>query len=354
MNKWILGAFFACSLLTSCSKDKDDDAPQSNGSTDGRGAEVKFSSNVVADNVVVVGRSATTRAPLDKFGENAQVGVLGIPAIQGGNNQHCNLRDCKTESDFQPYLFNGKYTYVSGYDNLQSEFQATYPSNANPALYLYAYYPYTAELDYRSVGESSAQWAVKWKLEKTDMSKTIDYLYTGEKNVLYSEQGVVPIVLNFNHAFGRLDFSFYSKEASVIALNYVVKSVSVTCYSGDEGWMAITDGKLSFTTNEFTCKYPVVNGTLGVNSPSAVAAQFLLPPDQTIIKEVTCKVLSGAGIEKDYIVYQLNAYQPVPVKKGQITTMRVNFAPKDASMSSSIKIESWVKGTIMDVNVKLQ
>ena len=102
------------------------------------GAELKFSSDVLSSIVVDVDPTrSSTRAPLSSFENNSQIGIYGIPGVDGGRNESCNLRDCKFESDFQKYLFNGRYTYVSGYDELQSEFQATYPSRANPALYLY-------------------------------------------------------------------------------------------------------------------------------------------------------------------------------------------------------------------------
>lgn len=353
----MIGAFCVCTLLTSCSKG-DEDAPQSNGNTNNGGAEINFSPNVVGSTVVEVkGRGISTRGPLDVFEENSPIGIFGIPAVEGGKNENCNLRDCKFESDFQPSLFNGKYTYVSGYDQLQSEYQACYPAKANPALYLYAYYPYVDAPEYRTVGENPAQWAVPWKLETTDMSKTIDYLYTGETISNYSTQGLSPVVLHFLHVFGRIDFLFYTTNSSVMSKNYQVKSVSINCDTGKDGWMAVGTGKLSFTSEKIDCHYPVTKGSLTYNSPSNVAAQFMFPPEQTLINKITCKVLSGAGTETEHLIYEAGApgyNYTIPVKRKQITTMKINFLPKDVVYSSDAKIESWEKGVILDVNVKLQ
>lgn len=218
MNKWILGVSVILFLLTSCSKDNDESTPQSDDIMNG-GAELKFSSDVLSSIVVDVDPTrSSTRAPLSSFENNSQIGIYGIPGVDGGKNESCNLRDCKFESDFQKYLFNGRYTYVSGYDELQSEFQATYPSRANPALYLYGYYPYTDKAEYREIAGAS-QWAVPWQLDTDNMANTIDYLYTGEKFVRYSEWGLNPITLEFQHAFGRVDFKFYTTSMAVLNKN---------------------------------------------------------------------------------------------------------------------------------------
>ena len=85
-----------------------------------------------------------------------------------------------------------------------------------------------------------------------NMANTIDYLYTGEKFVRYSEWGLNPITLEFQHAFGRVDFKFYTTSMAVLNKNYTVESVTITCISGKKGWMAIANGSMSFTTEQFT------------------------------------------------------------------------------------------------------
>ncbi|EKJ90370.1 Fimbrillin-like protein [Bacteroides finegoldii] len=352
MNKWILGVSLILFLLTSCSKDNDEGTPQSDDIMNG-GAELKFSSDVLSSIVVDVDPTrSSTRAPLSSFENNSQIGIYGIPGVDGGRNESCNLRDCKFESDFQKYLFNGRYTYVSGYDELQSEFQATYPSRANPALYLYGYYPYTDKAEYREIAGAS-QWAVPWQLDTDNMANTIDYLYTGEKFVRYSEWGLNPITLEFQHAFGRVDFKFYTTSMAVLNKNYTVESVTITCISGKKGWMAIANGSMSFTTEQFTSTYKVVDGSVAWNIPGEPAARFMFPHTQTLIKEVTCVMRSGAGEVKKYTIYDQYSGYTIPVRQGEITNMNVKFLPKDASISSAVDVNSWDSNTTIDKDVKL-
>lgn len=356
MNKWILGVSFFMLVLASCSKDNEEGASQSNTLT-GEGAELRFSSNVLSSIMVEVEPTrSTTRAPLNSFENNSRIGVFGIPGVDGGMNESCNLRECKSESDFQKYLFNGQYTYVSGYDELQAEYQATYPSRANPALYLYGYYPYTDKVEYREVAHV-AQWAIPWQIDTDNMANTIDYLYTGEQFVRYSEWGLNPVKLDFQHAFGRVDFSFFTTSSAVLSANYIVQSITVTCVSGKKGYMAVANGSLAFTTETFTSTYKVTDGSVAWNTPGEPAARFMFPPSKTLIKKVTCVVKSGAGVTKEYEIY--NMEQPgygyeIPVRKSEITNMKIRFLPKDASISSSNNVNSWEPTSSKNLEVKLQ
>lgn len=356
MKKRIIGVLFLMALLSSCSKDNDDCTPQSN-TLKGEGAELNFSSNVLSSIVVdVESTRSKTRAPLNFFENNSRIGVFGIPGIDGGMNESCNLRDCRNQSDFQKYLFNGQYTYVSGFDELQAEFQATYPSRANPALYLYGYYPYTEKAEYREIAKTS-QWAIPWKIDTDNMANTIDYLYTGEQFVKYSEWGLDPVTLEFQHAFGRIDFRFFTTNAAVLGANYIVQSVSVTCTSGKSGWMAVANGSLEFDTETFTSTYKVTNGSVAWNTPGAPAARFMFSPTGTLIKKVTCVMRSGAGVTKEYEIYnrEIPGYgYDIPVRKGEITNMKIRFLPKDASISSATNVNSWANSETFEKDVKLQ
>ena len=91
MNKWILGVSVILFLLTSCSKDNDEGTPQSDDIMNG-GAELKFSSDVLSSIVVDVDPTrSSTRAPLSSFENNSQIGIYGIPGVDGGKNESCNL-----------------------------------------------------------------------------------------------------------------------------------------------------------------------------------------------------------------------------------------------------------------------
>lgn len=353
MNKWIVGACLVC-LLSACSKDGEE-APQSpdNPNTNER-AEVRFSSNVRAS-VVVELDGPSPRAPLTSFENNAPVGIFGIPAIGGGNNDDCDLYNRKRKEDFQQNLFNARYTYVEGYEELQSEFLAVYPYGANPALMLYGYYPYSLEAKWLEVN-GVAQWAIPWKLNTADMSQTTDYLYTGPMLAVYNKLGPNPILLNFQHAMGRLDFRFYSTSKQVCDAGYLVKSITVECNTGKSGWLAITDGEFAFDkTENLVCQYPI-SGYAGITyaSPGAAAAKYMFPPEQTMIRKITCDMLDGGANLRTYTIYdyKYSGYD-IPLKAGSTTEMRINFLPKDAALSPP-NVNGWDKGTTMDVNVKLQ
>ena len=155
MNRWIVGVSLLC-LLASCSKDNDD-TPQSGNNNVNGGAGISFSSNV-SSSIIVEVDGPTSRAPLTTFEPNSQIGIYGIPAFEGGRNEDCDLYNRKREEDFQENLFNACYTYVPGYETLQTEYPATFPSRSNPSLILYGYYPYNEDVTWREVG-SVAEWA---------------------------------------------------------------------------------------------------------------------------------------------------------------------------------------------------
>lgn len=57
--------------------------------------------------------------------------------------------------------------------------------------------------------------------------------------------------------------------------------------------MAIANGSMSFTTEQFTSTYKVVDGSVAWNIPGEPAARFMFPHTQTLVKEVTCVMRSG-------------------------------------------------------------
>ena len=348
----IAGVALSC-LLASCSKD-DDNTPQSGNNTNvNGGAVVSFSSNIFASVVVEV-TGLGTRAPITAFESNAQLGVFGIPAIQGGRNEDCDLFNKKNESDFQPNLFNACYTYVPGYETLQTEKLATFPNTSNAGLMMYGYYPYTEEVEWREVNRV-AQWAIPWKLNPRDMSETRDYMFTGQAPTWYSEVGTNPVVLNFQHAFGRLDFCFYSTSKQVCDAGYRIQSVTVYCNTGESGWMALTDGALSFSPKDLVCLHSTNNAGITYNTPGESVAKFMFPPEQTLIQKITCQVKDGGNNLREYTIYDYKYYgYDISIKKGKTTLMRINFLPKDATFSGPANVDSWTGGNTVDENLKLQ
>lgn len=346
MNKWIIGVCLI-SLLASCSKD-DDETKSSNNPTNG-GTGISFSPNVNASAIVEID-GPLTRAPLVNFENNAQIGIFGIPTIAGGTQGGHNLYDCKREEDFQRNLFNTPYTYVEGYDVLQTKYPATFPNGNDPALQLYGYYPYSADAKYMYVNET-AQWAVPWKLNLDDMSQTVDYMYVEPYLAAYNKTGLEPVVLLFQHAMGRLDLRFYSTNKQIATAGYKMKNITITFYGGKSGWMAVTDGELSFNPDRFTCKHPVT-GNVGITylTPGISAASFMFPPN-TIIESITCDLLDAGANLHTAVLYDSTSGYEIPIKAGKMTDMRVNFLPKDASYASNIY--AWTRTTV-DVSVKIK
>lgn len=348
MNKWIIGVCSLC-LLVSCSKD-DESSQSSNPSTNGGAEVINFSSNVRASVVVEI-EGPETRAPLVNFENNAQIGVFGIPTIGGGTQGGRNLYDCKREEDFRQNLFNALYTYVRGYDKLQTENIATFPDGNDPALQLYGYYPYSSQAQYREI-KGVAQWAVPWELNVEDMAQTKDYMYVEPKLAAYNKVGLEPVVLLFQHAMGRLDFRFYSTNKQLASAGYRIENVIVQCYTGKNGWMAVTDGELSFSTPEtLLCKHPLENVGITYLTPGESAAKFMLPPD-ALIQKITCNVVDAGANRSTYVIYDyIRSGYDISLKPGKTTDMRVNFLPKDASYANNI--DAWTRTTV-EVNVKLQ
>lgn len=352
MNKWIVGVSLLY-LFVSCSKDNDD-IPQSGNNVNG-GAGISFSSNV-SSSIIVEVDGPTSRAPLTQFATNDKIGIYGIPAFEGGLNEDCDLYNKQREEDFQINLFNACYTYVKDYATLQTDNPATFPVRRNPSLILYGYYPYNDEAEWREVGSAGrAQWATPWKLNAADMSATVDYMFTGPIQADYSQVGTNPVVLNFQHALGRLDFRFFSTSKDVCDAGYIIKSVTVNCITGESGLMSVATGELSFSSKELTCIYPVANAGITYKTPGEAVARFLFPPEQTLIQKITCKMQDGGGKLRDYIIYDYKYYgYDVPINKGKTTLMRINFLPKDATFSGPANVDSWTNGTTVEENVKLQ
>lgn len=346
MNKWIIGACLIF-LFASCSKD--DDANQSSNNPTNGGAGISFSPNVSASTIVEID-GPSTRAPLTNFENNAQIGIFGIPTIGGGTQGGHNLYDCKRKEDFQQNLFNTPYVYVDGYDVLQTEYPATFPSGNDPALQLYGYYPYSPDAKYMDVN-GTAQWAIPWKLNVEDMAQTVDYMYAEPHLAVYNKVGLDPVVLLFQHAMGRLDLRFYSTNKQIATAGYKIKNVTVKCYTGKSGWMAVTDGEFTFVSEHFTCKHPVsANTSITYLTPGMSAASFMFPPD-AVIESITCDLLDSGANPHTYIIYNGGSGYEVPIRAGKMTDMRVNFLPKDASYSQNI--DTWTRTTV-NVDIKLQ
>lgn len=370
MNRWITGTLCLC-LLSACSKDNDGINVQTP-KDDNVGAEVAFSSSVMASAIGdIVGN--VTRAPINELGNNAKIGIFGIPAVEGGDNSDCNMSEKSLLEDFQENLYNEPYTYVSGYENLQAVNKARFPKGEKAALALYSYYPYTENVS-RQEFEGGVSLAIPWKLNIDDMRETADYLYTGQVFKTYSEVGVQPISLQLKHAMARMDFCFYTTSLTLAQRNYDIVSVQISALIGKEGYMSLEDGSLSsypkfigMTDLEHRngIYYPIPNGiSMAYSDPDETPAKvgspvasFLLPPN-TVVNSVIYNVRDGWGNPQAYEVYTYNPYNPdskVSLKAGCITKLQVNFQPKEISVSGA-EVKAWEtdENKCYDVSIKIK
>lgn len=372
MNRWITGILCLC-LLVSCSEEEEQAADGPVQTDDNVGAEINFSSSVVSSVITdIVGD--VTRGPVNELGNNAKIGVFGIPAVEGGDNSACNMTDKSLREEFQENLYNEPYTYVSGYDNLQAANKARFPRGNKAALAFYAYYPYV-ETTSRQEFEGKVAMAVPWKLNIDDMRETEDYMYTGQTLKAYSEVGGRPIHLQLKHAMARLDLCFYTTSLKLAQSNYDIVSVQVSALVGESGYMSLEDGALSFSPKFIGVNdpvhpngiyYPIPDGiSMTYSDPKETpvktgnpVASFLLPSN-TVVSSVIYNVRDGWGNAQAYEVYRYNPNDPnninISFKAGCITKLQVNFQPKDVSISN-VGVDAWEadKNKCYDVSIKIK
>ena len=119
--------------------------------------------------------------------------------------------------------------------------------------------------------------------------------------------------------------------------------------------MALTDGTLSFSPKDLICLHSTNNAGITYNTPGESVAKFMVPPEQTLIQKITCQVKDGGNNLREYIIYDYKYYgYDISIKKGKTTLMRINFLPKDATLSGPTNVDSWTGGNTVDENVKLQ
>ena len=119
--------------------------------------------------------------------------------------------------------------------------------------------------------------------------------------------------------------------------------------------MALTNGTLSFSPKDLICLHSTNNAGITYNTPGESVAKFMFPPEQTLIQKITCQVKDGGNNLREYTIYDYKYYgYDISIKKGKTTLMRINFLPKDATLSGPANVDSWTGGNTVDENVKLQ
>lgn len=345
MNKLILGlsslVLFAC-----CSKESSSNGSSEIPNTDDEGVEINFNSGVVASSLVNV----STRGVLERaIPKGEHVGIYGIPAIKNNPTDY-TIDKFPNQEDYQENLFNANYevTSVSGtISYLQQQFAAKFPSNKSgkDALAFYGYYPYVDNSAIETLGKGTGY--IPIQLNKDDMSKTSDYLYTGQ-----IVSGIAKTVsLTFQHALGRLDFKIYSTDG-ILANKFKINSITVKANHSIKGYMSLINGSINPTnTQPIDYVYPLtdayvqyldeINGQ-SISELPAIASFLLIPGDR--IASITCSVTEVATSKNTvYEIYKMedipNQQDRIILKKGQTINANVLYSPRDVNASG--KLNGW-------------
>lgn len=329
-------------LFASCGKDSQDEPLPGEGDI-----AVHFSTGVSAS--VSVTETVNTRAVVTTtLPGNSTVGVYGVIAVTGGDTASYNMKN--TAVTFQENLSNTPYTVLPegtdpyGNQTLYYEKTAKFPKGNKAALAFYAYYPYSARAERRE----DLGMCIPWTINKADMSKTEDYMYTGR---LFSGVSKIPIKLKLNHAMARLDFTFYTEDMDVMNSEPYLTQIEVDAFGAETGWMSLEDGELDYQNTLITYTFPVDSKLISINNRT-VYASFLLPPS-TVVSRVRYTVRNNLGTNS-YEVYSAVNDKPIVISlaAGKTTKVNVNYFPKE--VQAVVGVKAWELLKSYDINVKLK
>lgn len=355
MNKLIIGTL-SLLLLYSCKSNDDTEIPIPENN---EGVEIHFGSQVSSSVLSSSVTSTSTRGAFENgsgLPKGHVVGVYGIPAIVGQDKDYI-LKNFPDEDQYQEYLFNASYNVMetSGTkSSLSQTFTAKFPAanTGKNALSLYAYYPYTSE-----VSSSEFGFTIPIQLNRIDMTKTADYLYTGQIMAPVQKD---PVELPLKHALARLDFKIYSTDPWILDHSVAVESIEIQANRESTGTMNIQDGAIissGSTSTQYI--YPTPNKEVEHIFPEEVesrlpkltpVAKCLLMPYSASISSIVCNFKDADGTPKKYIVYKRGNNNPIILEKGKITTINLLYLPKDIKISA--KIEMWGESITYDMTFK--
>lgn len=357
MNKLILGTSLLL-FFTACSKESTGSGSSEIPNIDDEGVEVSFNSGVTTS---VTTTSVTTRSGVLNMAipKGDHVGIYGIPAIKENPDEY-TIDKFMNQDEYQENLFNANYEVISTSgtkSTLKQQFTAKFPSNKSGknALAFYAYYPFIENSEIENVGKGPQ--AIPIQLNNKDMSKTLDYLYTGQ---IISGITTNAVELNFKHALGRLDFRIYSDNAYNIGLDPVsIKSVTVTALHTPTGKMFLEDGEITPDNTVLTPYiYPLTKETIQYSKTENVSklnpvCSFLLVPGDII--SIKCLLETKQNGEKEYEIYNLKDYPDqadrITLTKGQTVNANVLYTPRDVEVSG--KLSGWTNAETRTFNINV-
>lgn len=350
VNKIIIGVLLL--LLSSCKGNSEADPEIWKDET----IEVHFGSQLNSSNIS--SSVDATRAVLENgtgLPKGHIVGVYGIPALLGDDGSY-TIDKFYDEADFQEHLFNAAYDVIDT-KGTKSELEQTYiakfpaSKTGKNALSLYAYYPYTTEIQTSNNG-----FVVPVQLNTTDMSKTVDYLYTGQ---IMAGIQKTPVELPLKHALAKLDIKVYTTDIWVYDNPVIIESIIIEANKKATGSMKLSDGAFLNVGNELTTyTYPITNKEVDFLYIDEVAeklpnltpaAKFLLMPYSSSIKTITCAFKGADGKRKEYTIYNrgITGTPGITLEKGKTTSINLLYLPKDANIST--RVISWDESATYDI-----
>ena len=334
---------FLLVLLPSCRKGE---APSYDDSDNGEKPKyVWFSSGISVDvQSDVLGRSAIDGTRLDI---NSEIGVFGIKTTE---SEQATLGDrIKGNAECQEYLENVKYIVETEAGTLQQQNLAQWPNKSSgyEGLSFYAYYPYDLKVMRKNIQghpEIEDSYYSEITLKNSDMSKTMDYLYTGKiyENTPSGETNS-KVQLLFKHALSRIKFEIESTRSGVSTHVYKIV-VNANC--GKDGKFYIADG---------TCK---------PNSNNSLDYTYILNKDLTYGNNIQADFLLYPNVEINYIDLYINSEydsftiydnyedeQIYTLGNGKYLTYKIKFSPKYVDVVD--EVSKWDPSPEDDVNISI-
>ncbi len=260
---------------------------------------------------------------------NSEIGVF---ALRTNNEEQASLgARINGDVECEKFLENVEYVVESQSGSMQQENLPQWPSKVDgyEGLTFYAYYPHNEYLmDYEITDDDDIEdsYYMTTELNVTDMSKTIDYLYTGKIYWPTPENELERVDLTFKHALSRIKFVVKSTSEDITS---TVNNIVVNAYCGKKGYFYIADGTCRPTsTSQQSYTYPLEKQ---INKQSPVEANFLLYPNVKI-RYIRCKI-NGT----QYTVYDETSDNVlITLTKGKYITFNITFSPKPINLGNVV------------------
>lgn len=336
-------------LLPSCRKGE---APSSSSPSDSNSdvtkspVEVRFTSGIRVD----VNQTLGTRAPItgNVIPKDSTVGMIAIYADVNQASTNYNLEKLiNKKAKAHELIQNAEYHVYDDNGSLSQKYIAEYPSGTSEynGLAFYGYAPRSEKL--YTLYTNKYSYYIPTYLDMEDMSKTPDYLYTGQF-VVKTPDKTETVYLPFKHALGRIRFNITTDN---IALGAKVKEIIVAADCDPNGKLFIEDGvcvtDYTYGDESFASEFVYkIDKEIG----NGISADFMLYPG-TKVFSIKCAIYTGDVItENDYYEIYPKPNQPeIVIQQGVYNTINVGFSPKEVQIGGNVS--AWVEQGTDNVNI---